>query len=167
MLQIVLVLVQLPYITNSYMYHEKCKNCSFFEKLKPIGGPKSGYHQLDDFSNTIVCVSAGKKSFCPPLWVQDGQGVSDIGRNTYANLMTPTGNKNCQPLWLFRVEPALVSSTCVAAAVLAGCPLMMILCFKLFLANFLSHFWKGNQKQLSRSGAYNITGRNLLVSDSS
>ena len=25
--------------------------------------------------------------------------------------MTPTGNKNCQPLWLFRVEPTLVSST--------------------------------------------------------
>ena len=32
-----------------------------------IGGPKSGHHhQLDDFSNTSVCVSAGKKSFCPP-----------------------------------------------------------------------------------------------------
>ena len=106
------------------------------------GGPKSGYHhQLDDFSNTSVCVSAGKKSFCPPppLWVQDGQGVSDIGRNTYANLMTPTGNKNCQSLWLFRVEPALVSSnTCAACCwLLVALSCDKVHCFKLFLANFL------------------------------
>ena len=88
------------------------------------------HHQVDDFSNSVY--QLGKKvilcvlllmlllTLCPsPLsattdrkqfGVEDGQGVCDIGRNTYANLMTPKGNKNCQPLRLFRVEPSLVTS---------------------------------------------------------
>ena len=85
-----------------------------------------------------VCVyQLGKSHFVPPppLWVQDGQGVSDIGRNTYANLMTPTGNKNCQSLWLFRVEPALVSSNTCAAC----CCWLPSLAIKYIVSNF---FWQ-------------------------
>ena len=116
------------------------KLLSFFvEKLKPNWWPQvwlppsTGWF----FQYQCVCVSAGKKSFCPPppLWVQDGQGVSDIGRNTYANLMTPTGNKNCQSLWLFRVEPALVSSNTCAAC----CCWLPSLAIKYIVSNF---FWQ-------------------------
>ena len=95
---------------------EKYKNCCLFcwkIETKLVAPSLATTINWMIFPIPVCVYQLGKSHFVPPppLWVQDGQGVSDIGRNTYANLMTPKGNKNCQPLWLFRVEPTLVSST--------------------------------------------------------
>ena len=73
-------------------------------------------------------VSAGEKVISFPLAVnllEDGQGVTDITwragklfalrKYTYANLMTQAGNKNCQPLWLFKTFTGATKKTPLTA----------------------------------------------------
>lgn len=63
------------------------------------------------------------------------QESSLLRKYTYANLMTQAGNKNCQPLWLFKTFTGATKKT----------PLTAI---ELFLAHELSLSLEG-QKKLS------------------